>query len=770
MGRTATLTNSMTKGVLDPALSERIDLAHYYNSLESGLNIECTPQGGVRRRAGTTLGNGVTPPQRMRRRVEPLPLTAGMMITYNGGTVANLADQSLSTVFTTAAVSGSVWVVWEADFGVANTVCFVDVTGFSAAVGRWERSLQMEWWDGSAWQPFGPAGSSALRAISTAQRTRRWAMPPGQSISARSFRLVLYSAVGAGAINVRRVRFWKEKRGVSTGKSITFARTADLVYEMVLTDRNIDVFRDHAYQASIPVDIDATQIPEMAIEQTLDTMFLYHEDVQTVRITRQGGNDEWNAEGTVFTNVPALDAGAAFSGDQDEIQDLRLPGLLSGQKFVLWLGDAVSGEVVYAQATFAADLRTALLGLGVPSGLTVASLGEINPGVRITFSGTAGGRRWPVVLAVVIANDVAAPQTSVVQRGVEISGPIMGETTGWPRCGLITQERHLLAGFRAAPMTYGLSRFGNPFDFLDIASPLTADLALFATLNTRQVQTIHQVTVGRDIHFFTEAAEWVAEATVIDATQPFAVRIATGYGIKSSVAPVFADGATLFVQRGGRVLRDMVYADVELSYTAEPLSLLAPHLLTDIVDLAHRPSRSTSEGNQLFMVNAAGDVVFVSFLRRQEVVASAPWDFGGHVRSISSDVLFRTWLLVERTNTLNGSDLYLEKLDGTHTLDGAVRYYQGGAASDVVSGLDHFEGQDVWAWADGNLLGPYLVTGGEIVLPQPYVEVIAGRAPPLRGRLPRLREKLQNGYPWRPPARIYEVSWRWRVLVRSTLP
>jgi len=343
-----------------------------------------------------------------------------------------------------------------------------------------------------------------------------------------------------------------------------------------------------------------------------------------------------------------------------------------------------------------------------------------------------------------------------VQRGLNASGPIMGATTGWPRCGAVVQGRVILAGFRAAPQTLATTRVGN-FSMLSTGDPLTADLGFVRTLDTDTLETINQIFVGQHVQIFTDSGEWYIESRTLDATQPGNFVLATRYGMKRTVRATFADGATIFVQKGGRVLRDLIFSDAHLSYKASPISLLAPHLLTDVIDVGHRPARSTSEGNQLYLVNRDGTMVFASLLREQEVVALTPWITDGRVKSVFSDLLLRTWLIVER-ESVNGSMLYLEKLDDRQTLDGAVTYDRGGMATDEVTGLEAHEGKEVWAWADGDLLGPLIVSQGAVQLGALYSRVSVGRAPAWYLELPKLLPQLPEGYPFRPPARIYAVD------------
>lgn len=872
--RRATLTNACTKGVLDPKLDQRIDLEHYYNSLQSALNVVCRPQGGFERRAGTTLAEPGHLPQRLRRRLQPLALTEGMVTAPNGGTIANLVDQSDETRFTTNAVSGATFVLAEIDLGAARDVTFVDVVEYACATGRFSRALAVEYWDGAQWLAFAPDAARARKGLSSGlvtevlkrenvsakaseahtvkfaapfdgkitgiktrldgglatgdanvivkiddipvtggavtmtmsgsgpgvidtatptalntftadqvisatvggfstasstfdleitveetptYRTRRFGLAPGGLRTARQWRLVAYDADGAGAIGIGNLRFWKEKRQLSPQHGFSFARSSDKVFELMLSDRNVDVFAGQVWLSALPAQTGAEEVSETAVTQSLDTALLYHEDVETIRIARQGADDEWNGSPARFYNVPKLTPGTAFGGDQDEIQEVRLPGIVAGDVFVLWLGRAFSSQLSWGSATLAADVTAALVALAVPSGVVVTLLSD-EPGFRVEFAGAAGARRWPRLQGVVLDVDDVEPATTIVQKGLQADGPVFGSTTGWPRHGLVYQERHIVVGFRAAPLSFGVSRYDDAYDFDDDGDPLTADLGFFGTLNSDQLETIHAITIARHILFLTESGVWFAEARTIDATQPFNVQAGPRYGISPNLPVVHADGSPVFVQTGGRVVRDLVYSDVDLTYSADPLTLLAPHLLTGVVDVGYRNQRGTDEGNELLLVNADGTIAAMSLLKAQKVVAAAPWATDGMFARAFGDVNQRMWAIVRRETPMHGPDYYLERFDETHTLDAAVKYDNGGAASDLVSGLDVHEGKQVWAWADGDLVGPLLCEDGEVRLPLPATEIVVGIFPAARARLPELREKLQNGYPWRPPARIYEVE------------
>lgn len=875
MPRKASLANALTKGVLDPDLAERLDLGHYFSGLESGRNLLFAPQGGVKRRPGTAVAVAGGAAQRLRRRLAPVQLTAGMVTAANGGTPTALVDQDPATRFVTDAVGVEPFVAAAIDLGAATAIVAVDVMGYSCATGARSRALAVEYWDGAGWVGFAPDAAQARKGIASGitsetltyehmsvaatatreaafeapyagrvvsytitiedgsavtggkfellidgdlvpgseltfsgirlagstqtatfaagtadfvqsadlrvrvisgeagsttlddlvkaeiaiesvpeRRSRRWAERPGTVRTARQWRIVAYGGAGIGALTLSGLRFWRELAHVSPQRGFELSRSYDASYQVVVTDRNADLFRDGVWVGAAAVAVDGQQVPELATTQSEDVAFLYHEDVQTPRIMWQGADDEWDGAPFAYVNVPDLTPGMAYGGGQNEIQEVDLAGV--DGPVVLWLGDQFTVPVTIGPA-LVADALAALTAF-VPSGLSVALVAGTVRTLRIEFTGAAGARRWPLVSAVPVSGVVTAwPSTDIKQRGLDAKGPLIGERTGWPRCGTIVQDRHMIAGFRGAPLSWGLSRYGIANDFKDEASPMTADLAFFGKLNTDRLEIIHHVFVGRTLQLFTDCSEWSVESRVLDAMSPPHVELATGQGIRSSVQPVFGEGGTMFVRKGGRMLLDFIFDLGQNAYTAPPLSLLAPHLLTDVVAMGYRPARSTQEGNHLFLVNADGTLAFATILKTQEVVAFAPWDTpAGGFRGAFADVQQRVWLLVERTTAAGGADLFLERLDDEQPLDSAVTY--AGPATATIAGLAHLDGREVWAYADRDLVGPLTVTGGAVTLPEAASSVIVGLHPVVRGRLTRIRERLNANMPFRPPGRIYELG------------
>ncbi|MGL4396615.1 MAG: hypothetical protein ACRCS9_08765 [Hyphomicrobium sp.] len=593
---------------------------------------------------------------------------------------------------------------------------------------------------------------------------------------ARYWRVLVRGAGGCGALSLSGLRFWHEKAEISPVRVFPVDRSADVSYDLILTERNVDVFKRGAsgarrYVASIPVPVAHHQIDQIAVFSSRDTVFLFHEDIPSIRIVRQGSDVEWNVDTLPAYNVPALQAGTAFGGDQDEVADITFPAHSVGQSYVFFVGDLVTAPVTYADVSqFAADIAAAidaLPGLAAPA-ITTQSLTPLT--LRVAFVGANGSRAWPALTAIRKGDDGAAPPVqSQVQAGLASSGPYFGARTGWPRCGCTTQGRLLLAGFRASPHSWAASAIDD-FDFKNdpgpaddsvagaIAPPLTADMAFVRTLDTDQIETIQQVFVGRNLQFFTDSSEWYVESRTLDATQPPNAVRATGVGIKSSVRATFAEGATIVVQQGGRTVRDFLFNDVEQSYKAEPLTLLSPHLFENVIDVAFRKALTTDEANLLFFINANGSRVCLSLLRSQEVVAcvlhTTP---AGSYRAVAAhangDVLF----IVERA-AAGVSDNIIEMRSDT-PLDSAVRRFYDTPQTNITS-LSHLDGRTVWAYAGSELCGPFVVAFGEITLAaaDAATDVTVGLFPEVSGALQKVREPANQQPPFRLPGRIFAAG------------
>jgi hypothetical protein len=347
-----------------------------------------------------------------------------------------------------------------------------------------------------------------------------------------------------------------------------------------------------------------------------------------------------------------------------------------------------------------------------------------------------------------------------VQKGVDISGPLFGETTGWPRAGVLYQGRHVVGGMAAASNTVAASRTGNPFEFTSTGDPLTADLAFADTFQSDQSETIREMFVGKHLLAFTDAGVWFTDTRAPRATEPRNWRLGSRPGIEPGVPIAWTEQAAPYIQKGGTTLRQLLVAEsIEADYVADPANILNPDLVAGVTDCDVAQALSPNEGARVMMRRANGEITCLAILRSQELLAVTPWRTaaGDSFEAVMSDDLERVWVLARRTTVANGSDIYLERLDNAFGLDAALTFALP-APSASITGLGVHEGRQVWAYADGDLTGPFTVTGGAITLPVAASAVTVGLFTEWEIEPMPLREKLQNGFPWREPGRIYTAE------------
>ena len=179
----------------------------------------------------------------------------------------------------------------------------------------------------------------------------------------------------------------------------------------------------------------------------------------------------------------------------------------------------------------------------------------------------------------------------------------------------------------------------------------------------------------------------------------------TKRGAKPFIKPQAAEGGTLFIQRSGKAVRELLFSDVELSYVANNISLLASHLLVDPKRMALRASTDTTDGDLFMIVNGentagyraesighAGELIVFMLNRGQNVVAPSHFITDGVFTDVAVDV-DEIYVVVKRS--IGGSDkYYVEVFDDDFTTDAATQKTSSFSGTNY-SGHSHLEGKTV---------------------------------------------------------------------------
>lgn len=419
--------------------------------------------------------------------------------------------------------------------------------------------------------------------------------------------------------------------------------------------------------------------------QNADTLVVVNEDFAPFKLVRGPTNISWSAQGISLT-VPKLQAGNPTTTNP--------AGTITP--------DAVDGTVtITASASSTFNSTHVDQYINVTNGFGRARI------VR-QVSGT--------VVEAVVEVPFFEADAAIASGNWELEtgySDAWSNGRGWPRCCTFHEGRLYFGGSASYPSVLFGSKVGDFFNFK--AAEGLDDDAILVELTTDNVNAINAIRSGRDLQIFTSGAEFFVPQADLDPITPanITVKSATRRGSKVGLRPQAAEGGTLFIQRQGKALREMLFSDVELSYVANNVSLLSSHLIVDPKRMALRAATDTTEGDLLLIVNGpsstgyrhassgfTGTIAAFMLNRPQQIVAPSTFTTDGDFIDVGVD-LDDIYVVVKRT--VNGATkYYVELFDDDRTTDSAIQYYNSPASPDqalptntTAGGLSHLQGKTV---------------------------------------------------------------------------
>tara|TARA_R110002126_G_scaffold83053_1_gene203063 strand:- start:98 stop:1780 length:1683 start_codon:yes stop_codon:yes gene_type:complete len=450
--------------------------------------------------------------------------------------------------------------------------------------------------------------------------------------------------------------------------------------------------------------------------QSADTLIVVNEDFAPFSIVRGANNSTWTVAALSLT-VPI----SLFTIAESNPSATLTPSAVSGTVTLTANSSIFTDAMINQYVSDNTDFGRARI-ISRSSGTVVQAITEIP-----FFSTTAlAAGKW------------------TLEQGHEAA---WSNTRGWPRTTTFHEGRLWFGGSASEPATLWGSKVVQYFNFK--AAEGLDDDAIAATLTTDSVNAITAMRSGRDLQIFTTGAEFFVPQANLDPITPanITIKSATRRGSRLGIRPQAAEGGTLFIQRQGKALREMLFSDVELSYVANNISLLSSHMLVDPQRMALRPATDTTEGDLLLVVNGsdtagyrsasvgfAGSITAYMLNRPQQIVAPASWTTDGDFVDVAVD-LDTIYAVVKRT--IGGATkFYLETFDDDRTTDAAVQYYANPLAPDqavpsntTAGGLAHLEGKTVKLIRDDLVDPDATVSSGNVTLggvPSTYAEVGLG--------------------------------------------
>lgn len=721
--------SSCNSGELSRDLAGRVDIKPYYSGGLRFKNVEPVPQSGFRQMDGSKdLG----------------PVRGRAIERATSGVATNYGPLTGAQTVWSATIAG----------GDVAAVLVVDI-----AADTGSHTLTAEVFDGASWTQIGTP-----IAVGTSARFHTFAAPPGMPMTATQVRLrctfstsatlTLTAVTPLGETETQDVPIYGRLRHDSGDR-----------YFIAITSNWMDIWRDDTFVAAVFLTtVSSAILPDISLYTENATIGIFHGSLQTLRIRRAGSAHEWDVDFWPYAEVPNVDLGETYSKTADAHEIFinwsddtyvymaitvngettpSVPLADSGGTIKL-LSEAQANHAYWAQ--WAADLEDALEDLpSLGSGVTVLEdvTGDGYHRFLISFGGNLAGEEYSVTAQ--IANTTkAATLTYHVQIGETAFEPLISALRGYPALTGLVQDRLAYAGTPAEKSAVLLSQAAEYFN-LNIAAT-GADSARLDRL--RAGQTAEQVRAILDSTYllvFTDHAVHFAANRTISKNEPLNYTQTSSVGIVAGTRPVELEGKVYYAayndndedpDKNGYQVISLAYDEIVSRFEGVPESLLATHLVAGIARSKGQKAGGDKDAHKMWLMRDDGRLIAGCVIRSQEILGFCEWiaAAGGAVREIDVDARNQLRLCIER-----GGRLRHERMTPDCYLHGCVT--RTADLAGVVNGLDQFEDAEVWAIAEGYVLGPFTVDGGEIDLGDAYAgDIMVGYwQPPLFESMPRYR-------------------------------
>ena len=390
------------------------------------------------------------------------------------------------------------------------------------------------------------------------------------------------------------------------------------------------------------------------------------------------------------------------------------------------------------------NITATTITLGATSGTTTATastaiFASTDVGRHIRFKSTGSTWGWMKITAYTSTTQVTvsiqrSPAAATASTNWRLG--FWSATTGYPSCVTFFEDRLFFANNSLRPQRIDGSIVGDYENFAPTASDgvVADDNAITITLNANDVNAIMwMIDDEKGLLVGTKSGEWmVRPSSLQEALTPtnVAAKRSTAFG-SASLQAVRAGRASIYLQRAGKKARELAYVYEVDGFRSPDMNVLASHVLDGGVTQFNYQQEPYSV---IWFARTDGQLVGLTYERDQDVVGWHRHIIGGSFGSgdavvesvnvipaptLDSD---EVWMIVKRT--INGATVrYIEYItpnfdEDTTTdaffVDCGLTY--DGVAADVISGLDHLEGETLSVLADGATHPAAVVASGSVTL------------------------------------------------------
>lgn len=500
------------------------------------------------------------------------------------------------------------------------------------------------------------------------------------------------------------------------------------MYQLVFTDLKLRFIQDDGYVESggSPYEVTSpyaeADLSGVRYAQMGDVMYLVHPSYAPYKLVRTG-HTSWSLTAVSFTSTIGAPTGISVTWS----------GQASGTyttNYVITAVDA-AGEESVASAVAGNDFT-------YPSGEWIAG-----DKITLSWSAVTGADEYNIYKETNGYYGFVGVSTTTSFIDTNFEGDI-GDTPPFannpfaggnnPSAVSFHQQRLWFAGTADNPATFYASQTAN-FENFNKSQPIKDDDSLEFTLASGQINQIKWMSPFGDLLVGTAGAEFKVTGTGDSAITPVSVDAnPQAFNGSKNLPPIIVGNSVLHVQRQGSTIRDLFYSLEKDGYAGNNLSVLADHLFDgyEIVSWAYQQEPDSV----VWAVRNDGVLLGMTFLKEHEI-----WGWHRHVTDgsfkdvsvVGGDREDRLYVVVER-EVNSATKYYVEKLapkwhasggiEGAFYVDSGLTY--DGAAATTIAGLDHLEGRDVVALADGSPVSGLTVSSGSITLPAAAEKVHVG--------------------------------------------
>jgi hypothetical protein len=485
--------------------------------------------------------------------------------------------------------------------------------------------------------------------------------------------------------------------------------------------------------AYLPMPFKSSEVASVRDVQTENVMLMFQEDNIPQRIINTT-TTTFTVDDIPFLNVPQYDYDDAESPTPTSyVTTLTLTHFEVGDRFqidvegVLSKNITLTGSASSTAANIQRNLQempifgdTGIAVTGGPTAFTITVSGESTKSFEL-WSGFATSDSGGT------ANEVAF---ALVTQGSPRKEDVWSATRGYPKTAAFYAGRLWLGGTKSKLQSLFASRSGSFFDFYTEEGD--ADEGIFITVSSRNLTEIIDINPDRGLQVFTAGAEFLVTGTT---PADVGVQAQTQHGA-FNLEVKSVDGATLFIDQNGKVLRSYLYNFNEDAYNSTDISILSSQLIDSPKDVAVLTGTKSEDANWVFIINQDGTAGVLNTLRSQDINGFTKW-INGYTNSdyplelVSASVVNNDLFIVNKRTTASTTNYTIERWSFDYLLDSSVRLLSSISivGNNLYLGNTYLNGETVNVVARGNTLPNRVVQSAYIILTDEEKEFILAQDP-----------------------------------------